>query len=351
MDIECLPAMTHAHSTTDTRWLSLLEAEQLEQLLLSMPSGLLWLDGRGIVTGANPAAQALLGEPLLGQPWLAVVARAFVPRPDDGFQVSLHDGRRIQLAIADLAGCPGQLIQLTDMTPTRAWAERQGHARRLEALGKMAATLAHQIRTPLSAAMLYGANLASPSLSDEQRGHFCRRLQQRLADIERQIGDILLFARREQAPLAEPLRVDTLLRQVQELAQALPAAEAAEIVLDPVGAAQLLGNGNSLCGALLNLVENALEAGASRIRLTAAEQDGGLCIRVRDNGKGMDEALQARVFEPFFTTRSQGTGLGLAAVQSVVQAHQGRIGLWSAPGQGAEFSLQLPLLPAEPGGS
>src|SRR5690554_1229800 len=98
---------------TDARWLSLLEAEQLEQLILSMPSGLLWLDGHGVVTRANPAARALLGEPLQGRPWVEVIARAFAPRPDDGFQVSLHNGRRVQLAIADLAGRPGQLIQLT----------------------------------------------------------------------------------------------------------------------------------------------------------------------------------------------------------------------------------------------
>ncbi|PSJ44596.1 histidine kinase [Zobellella taiwanensis] len=329
---------------TDARWLSLLEAEQLEQLILSMPSGLLWLDGHGVVTRANPAARALLGEPLQGRPWVEVIARAFAPRPDDGFQVSLHNGRRVQLAIADLAGRPGQLIQLTDITPTRAWAEQQGHAQRLAALGKMAATLAHQIRTPLSAAMLYGANLANPALAPRQHAHFCQRLQQRLADIERQISDILLFARQQQAPLAGPLCLDELLARVVDTARALPEAAGADIVPAVPAGARVLGNANSLQSALLNLVENALQAGAGRVELAVAAEDAHWRLEVRDNGPGMDPALQARAFEPFFTTRGQGTGLGLAAVQSVVQAHQGRVELESAPGRGCCFRLCLPML-------
>src|SRR5690606_3444852 len=108
--------------------------------------------------------------------------------------------------------------------------------------------------------------------------------------------------------------------------------------------ARVLGNANSLQSALLNLVENALQAGAGRVELAVAAEDAHWRLEVRDNGPGMDPALQARAFEPFFTTRGQGTGLGLAAVQSVVQAHQGRVELESAPGRGCCFRLCLPML-------
>ncbi|MBU3848344.1 MAG: PAS domain-containing protein, partial [Candidatus Acinetobacter avistercoris] len=134
------------------------ETLSMTALVNAMPNGVVWLDGRGRVALVNPAAQRLLAaslgeplqnKPLLGEAWSAVIERVFAPQPDDGLQVSLKDGRRIQLAISHIEGQPGQLIQLTDLTPTRAWVAQQSHAQRLAALGQMAATLAHQIRTPL----------------------------------------------------------------------------------------------------------------------------------------------------------------------------------------------------------
>ncbi|MDP5290708.1 ATP-binding protein [Oceanimonas sp. CHS3-5] len=337
-----MSTLTPPHTDTDAPWLSLLGSERLEEILHTMPGGLLWVDGHGTVSRANAAARELLGEPLLNMPWLEVITRAFAPRPDDGLQVSLKNGRRVQLAISHLEGQPGQLVQLTDLTPTRAWAEQQGHAERLAALGRMAATLAHQIRTPLSAATLYGANLASPELNASQRARFQQRLMERLTDIERQISDILLFARPDQAALAEPLCVDTLLNSAADAAAALLSGKA-RLECRSKSALSVLGNGNSLKGILLNLVENAIEAGADALVLSAERERGWVVIRLADNGKGMDEALQKDIFTPFYTTRSQGTGLGLAAVASVMRAHQGRVEVSSAPGRGTCFSLCLPL--------
>ena len=116
---------------------------------------------RGRVQECNPTAIDLLGEPLEGESWLNVIQRVFAPRFDDGHEVSLKDGRRVSIATRSLAGEPGQLIVLTDMTETRALQERLSRHQRLSALGKVSASLAHQIRTPLSAAMLYGEHLVS----------------------------------------------------------------------------------------------------------------------------------------------------------------------------------------------
>jgi two-component system sensor histidine kinase FlrB len=108
---------------------------------------------------------------------------------------------------------------------------------------------------------------------------------------------------------------------------------------------QLCGSRKALAGALVNLLENALQAcsAGGEVRLTAHAADGQLRIGVRDTGQGIAPEVQARVFEPFFTTRAQGTGLGLAIALGVARAHGGSIRLISALDEGSEFVLVLPV--------
>ena len=140
------------------------QASRLNHLLQVMPAGVIVLDGKGYVRQANEQASLLLGEPLEGELWRTIIARSFKPRADDGHEVSLFDGRRVKLSITPLVNEPGQLIVLTDLTETRQLQARLSHLQRLSSLGKMVASLAHQIRTPLSAAMLYAANLTRKNL-------------------------------------------------------------------------------------------------------------------------------------------------------------------------------------------
>ncbi|MDR9424713.1 MAG: PAS domain-containing protein, partial [Marinobacter sp.] len=144
-------------------------ADQLSTLLKALPAGVVVLDKHGAVSQCNPAAVALLGEPLDGERWVDVIRRCFAPRRDDGHEVSLKDGRRVSIEIRTMENQPGQLILLTDLTETRQLQSQLAHAQRLSAMGKMVASLAHQIRTPLSAAILYGGHLSQPDLEEEMR--------------------------------------------------------------------------------------------------------------------------------------------------------------------------------------
>src|SRR5690554_6172914 len=127
----------------------------LDAVLGAMPNGVVMLDSQGMISHANPAAQTLLGHRLVNHLWRDIIASAFAPRDDDGHEVSLASGARVRLDISALSPHPGQLIVITDMSETRALQERVSHMQRLSAMGRMVASLAHQIRTPLSAAMLY----------------------------------------------------------------------------------------------------------------------------------------------------------------------------------------------------
>jgi two-component system sensor histidine kinase FlrB len=135
-------------------------ANRLQNLLALLPGGVIVIDDQGLVREANPAACELLGEPLLGQLWRQVIARSFAPRKDDGHEVSLRDGRRLSIATRSLDAEPGQLVLLNDLTETRRLQDQLARHERLSSLGRMVASLAHQIRTPLSAAMLYASHLA-----------------------------------------------------------------------------------------------------------------------------------------------------------------------------------------------
>ena len=130
-------------------------ANRLQSLLDLLPGGVIVIDGQGVVREANPVARNLLGQPLVGMLWRQVIARNFAPREDDGHEISLKDGRRLSIATRSLHAEPGQLVLLTDLTETRRLQDQLSRHERLSALGRMVASLAHQIRTPLSAACCY----------------------------------------------------------------------------------------------------------------------------------------------------------------------------------------------------
>ncbi len=320
-------------------------ANRLQSLLDLLPGGVIVIDGHGVVREANPVALGLLGGPLEGLLWRDVIARSFAPRKDDGHEVSLKDGRRVSIATRSLNGEPGQLVLLTDLTETRRLQEQLARHERLSALGRMVASLAHQIRTPLSTALLYASHLEQGGLSDEHQRRFAGRLKDRLNELEHQVRDMLVFARGD-LPLEDRLVPAELLAALRAAAEARVEGVAVRWQCD-VQSGALLCNRDTLVGALLNLIENALQAAGSapRLKVHLYARDSVLRISISDNGAGIDAATLARLGEPFFTTRATGTGLGLAVVKSVARAHSGSLELRSRVGRGTCAILQLPLLP------
>ena len=228
---------------------------QQKQIIEAMPTGLVMLDGNGIVVKVNKVARTFLDEPILGQAWFDVIRRSFKPRADDWHEVSLKDGRRVKLEISPLDNQPGQLIIITDLTETRLLQDKISQMQRLSSLGRMVSSLAHQIRTPLSAAMLYGANLATPNLSTESKRNFQSKLMSRLQDLESQVNDMLLFAKSGKEQLVEPMSVNGLINEVSLGMETVIKKSGATLHLQICEHdCLILGNKNALSGALQNLV-------------------------------------------------------------------------------------------------
>lgn len=319
-------------------------AHRLQSLLDLLPGGIVVIDGQGVVREANPVARGLLGEPLTDVLWRDVIARAFSPRADDGHEISLRDGRRLSIATRSLPGEPGQLILLNDLTETRLLQAQLARHQRLSELGRMVASLAHQIRTPLSAALLYAGHLSDRALPLDQQMKFAGRLKERLHELEHQVRDMLVFARGE-LPLPDRLPAGQLFDALKAAAETLLEGFPVRWQCDVRGGT-LLCNRDMLVGAVLNLIENAVQSGgpAVRIKIHLFRRADRLLLSVSDNGPGMDEATLARVGEAFFTSRSTGTGLGVAVVTAVARAHRGELRIRSKPGRGTCASLVLPWI-------
>ncbi|HAU1190474.1 TPA: sensor histidine kinase [Legionella pneumophila] len=314
-------------------------------ILSSLPTALVILNAQGKVVWLNPSAEAMLGYGLIGSLWLDVIQKAFVPRADDGHEVSLADGRRVHVAISSLESLPGILITLSDITASRDYEEAKENEKRLVSIGTMTAQLAHQIRTPLSSAILYTEHLNNLPNLDHRIKNWIHRLQECHASIEQQIQDLLLFAR---GTSIEPKYVDMEFWCSQLIQRAQPYIESYAAILhvnNHLITRESSIHGESLIGAILNLIINALQSEATQIDLTLASMDdSGIQISVEDNGNGMSEEVRAQAFSPFYTTKAQGTGLGLAVVFAVVKAHGGRVTLESTEGIGTQVTIYLPCL-------
>jgi len=320
--------------------------QRLRRLIDRMPGGVLVINQTGRVTEFNPAAEALLGIALADKTWLEVINQCFAPRPDDGHEVSLKNGRRVNLSTQALDDEPGQLVFITDQTHTRTLQEQLHHYQRLSEMGRMMASLAHQVRTPLSAALLYASHLMAPQLDDETRMRFAGKVKSRLTHLEQQVRDMLIFARGE-TKLEDRVDGRTLMARLEDLLdQPLSQHDADCDCINNAPDALIQCNLEALLGAVLNLVNNALQAcgDGCELQIRLGTEGERLLLDVIDTGPGMDAATLKRAQEPFYTTKSHGTGLGLAIAQVMARAHHGEFRLMSAPGEGTRASFSLPLI-------
>lgn len=318
-------------------------SDHIENILDVLPSGIIILNSDGIIISANPTAISLLDHPLIGEKWLTIINKAFAPQDDDGHEISLINGKRVKLALSALANGSEQLIVLTDLTETRLLQKNISHLQRLSALGKMVASLAHQVRTPLSSAILYASNLQSPKLNQQDRDKFQRKLLDGLNQLEHQVNDMLLMAKGKQNIMGEPILASIIINHVIGACEDIAAKKKVKIYRHFSSNHLILVNVNALTSAISNLVINSIEADATEIHIHACDKEKNVVLTVKDNGKGFDDSLQHQILAPFFTTKSQGTGLGLAVVQSIIKNHGGSINFHCQLHKGCEFNLLLPV--------
>lgn len=318
--------------------------ERLSLLLDALPAGVVVLDDAGGVVQINPAASRFLGGAKVGAGWTVIEANALEPGDSPG--EFLAGDRRLAIAVTPLDSAGGRIVLLNDITEAQLLKTRAERNQRLAAMGEMAAQLAHQLRTPLAAALLYAGNLENPELSAASSIAIAQKTVARLKHIEQLIQNMLLFTRGEALGHERFAVAELMLELAQNFEPLAQSRDVRFTVTDASDGALLTGKRESIVGALTSMLENALQAldgcESGHIVLSANRERGMLVLTVRDNGRGMDKLTASRLFEPFYTTRSDGTGLGLAIARGVARVHGGGIDVVSSLGAGAEFTLSLP---------
>lgn len=314
-------------------------ASRLQQILAALPAAVIVLNANGLIIDCNNHATDFLGEPLLGQFWQSVVARSLQPVFESPHERQLKDGRKVNITHNMLGNDAEQIILLSDVSELRSLQDTLAKQKQLSAMGEMVAGLAHQVRTPLATAILYASQMSKPALDEDKRQQFSLKILERLHHLERQVNDMLIFAKQGRMTM-QGFSLQGLLAHLAESMERF----SGEFRIDnQLMADELLGNEDALRGALLNLLNNAVEAGSQHLVLSVGlDTDGDLSMSVDDDGPGMADEQLASVFQPFFTTKCNGTGLGLAVVDSVAKAHGGSVQCRSVLGSGTRFTMTLP---------
>ncbi len=218
--------------------------------------------------------------------------------------------------------------------------ERQlAEKERLALLGEMAAILAHEIRNPIGSIKGFAQFLLEREGKDQEEREFLQTMVEECVRLEKLVQDLLHYAREEHLSLTTFSLGDL----VEECLKVLDTREGVEIKVQIPPTLTLKSDRDKMKQILLNLLENSLEAMEhGTITVRAREKGEKVILEIQDQGSGMTREVQERMFQPFFTTKSQGTGLGMAIVKKLTDQLAGKVEVKSTPGKGTTFTITLP---------
>jgi PAS domain S-box-containing protein len=354
-----------------------------DNILASLTSGIVTIDLDGRIVTLNPAAELMTGF-FAGEVCGHYCTEVFAPTPDLGellmetlanripvLGVTLALRRRngrvtpVELSAAPLRGGDGKELGVVgvfrDLTRVRQLEDRLRRSDRLAAIGELAAGLAHEIKNPLTSLLTFSRHLTRRFEDPEFRQKFLTVVPRELERINTIVERLLELARPARLTFT-PVRLPALLERVLELYGERLDAQGIRVMRDwPRDVPAVWADHEALYRAVVNLVANALDAmsrgGQLTLRLALTDVDPltgartnarPVVIEVEDSGHGIPLGDLDRVFNPFFSTKDGGTGLGLALTQKIVEDHGGSIDVRSAPGEGAVFRIALPLVPDRP---
>ncbi|GAB4275455.1 MAG: hypothetical protein Kow0056_05030 [Coriobacteriia bacterium] len=336
-------------------------------VLASIPTGVLTVGPDGSITTANRAAEAMLG---MQEADMVPRSLAWVLEDDGGLQAALegvlsgtaasvvHEatlvtryGRRthVRTSVAPMKDLNdfvlGAVITMEDVSQVKALTDQLVRADRLAALGELTTGVAHEIRNPL------GIIRATVQLLDEQRtgpnkaSEAVDVIMQEVDRLDAVVRALLDFGR-PWKPTLVSVSLNRLVEEVVLLTEKWAKRSGVDIVANQAeGLPEVMADPHQIKQVFVNLVSNAVQAmaGGGTLTVTTSLEDAFVKVEFADTGPGMDAEVARKVFDPFFSTKADGTGLGLTIVHRIIDEHDGIIEVASEPGKGAVFTVRLPV--------
>lgn len=353
---------------------------QLDYVLKSVSDGVVAVDLDGKVTAFNSMAEQLLclkAEEIVGQDYHSAFGK--LPAAGKALETVLAGGERIlrrevewsngggnrrivSIGVAPIRNQKDKMIgaveTFTDMTELKELEEHLERKNRLEALGEMAAGVAHEIRNPLGAIELYAALLRKQVSANAEQEELISKILSAVSGLNRIVEDMLAFTRTVSLRMANSSIVPMV---SAGLSMAQPGIFEKKINVEMnLGEfkhddLKIYADAEMMKRVFLNIMRNAVDAMAEGGKLgvfaKADMVDGRrfVCVAISDNGCGIDEAIRDKIFNPFFTGKRTGTGLGLPIAHRIIEAHGGKINFTSITGQGTTFEIRLPAVDEKTG--
>jgi two-component system sensor histidine kinase HydH len=236
------------------------------------------------------------------------------------------------------------VLIVRDMREIRAMEEALERSRRMAALGRMAAGIAHEIRNPLGTLRGFAQFFRRRPDEDAAAREYADLMVGEVDRLNRTVSALLQFSRPREPEFAG-VELGELLQRTARLMEEDVAAHQVVLKVDqPAEPVVFSADPDLLTQVLINLLQNGLAATQEdgKIRLGGSRENQEIRLWVQDSGRGMTAEERERMFDPFYTTRKEGTGLGLAVVQQIIEQHRGRIEVESAPGEGTRVEVILP---------
>jgi signal transduction histidine kinase len=340
---------------TDAEHRALVQTEFSDRLIASIPDALVVVDEHGTTVLANLTAQRLFGRPP-GIPFREFFAD--VPDLQNLVAAGLQDGsvrrqsditvligghqRTLEASVAPIPGAASVLCLIANITELAALRATAQARETLTSLGDMAAGIAHEFKNSLATMDGYARLL----MQDVPDNPAARALRDEVRHLTQVVSDFLTFAR-PLRPVMAPVDLAGVVEEVVTLLREDFRRREVTLVL-PESLPVIPGDAALLRRAFENLFRNALEAipddaPVREVRLRAITGPEDVTLLLEDSGTGFPPEVAANLFLPFFTTKKQGHGLGLAIVRKIIVSHNGRIEACNLPAGGAQFRISLPL--------
>lgn len=362
--------LEEAYSALEERAIQLISIQDYTQSILrSVTSGVVTVDPEGSVATANPAAERIIGTlegEMVARPLgalfkddgglsadLSRVLQGRLPRTMRDLTLVTKVGKTVhaQTSVSRMRDVGGRrlgaVVTIEDVSEIKALTDQLIRADRLAAMGQLTAGVAHEVRNPLGIIRASVQLMEDADCSRERVSEAANVIKHEIDRLDRVIKALLDFGR-PAAPALRPIAVRQVLDDVVLFTRRFASQNGVEL-LEEYGndLPYVMADSEQLKQVFLNLVSNAVQSMSEeggKLTVSTGAEDEFVYVRITDTGPGISPESLGKVFDPFYSTRDNGTGLGLTIVHRIVDEHGGHIEVTSDPGEGTAFTVHLPVL-------